>query len=132
MATKTLHCSVITPERQVYEGEADMAVIPAHDGEVGIMPGRAPLLSMLGAGEMRVYTGDRHERWFVNAGFAQVIANRLIVLTQEAVPSAELDVADAERRLAEAHGMPAVDEVGTRRKAEAENAARARIRLARR
>lgn len=130
MATQSLHCSVITPERRVYEGDVDMVTIPAHDGEIGILVDRAPLLCKLGAGEMRVSGGDGNQSWFINAGFAQVIDNTVIVLTQEAIPASELTRAEAERSLAEAREIRVTDDISARRRAEAEASARARLRLA--
>ena len=130
MATKALHCSVITPEQQVYEGDVDMVAIPAHDGEIGILVDRAPLLCKLGAGQMRVSGRGSDRSWFINAGFAQVIDNNVIVLTQEAIPTSELTRAEAEKRLAEAREIQTTDDISARRRAEAEASARAQLRLA--
>lgn len=130
MATKALHCSVITPEQQVYEGDVDMVVIPAHDGEIGILVDRAPLLCKLGAGQMRVRHGTDEQRWFIDTGFAQVIDNTVIVLTQEAIPTSDLTRAEAEKRLAEAREIQATDDISARRREQAESSARAQMRLA--
>ena len=54
----SFHCSVVTPERVVLETEARFVALPAHDGEVGILPGRAPLLVALGVGRLRVQSAD--------------------------------------------------------------------------
>jgi len=130
MATKALHCSVITPEQSVYEGDVDLVVIPAHDGEIGILVDRAPLLCKLGAGQMRVRHGTDERRWFIDTGFAQVIDNTVIVLTQEAIPQKELSVAEAMERLNEARQIEVTDDISARRRAQAEAGARAQMRLA--
>ncbi len=130
MAEKTLQCSVITPEAQAFEGEVDSVVLPAHDGEIGILFNRAPLLCRLGAGSLRARHGMEEMTWFIDGGFAQVIDNRVTVLTKTAVPSEEINRADAEARLAEALEMPATDEITSRRKAQAVACARAQLRMA--
>jgi F0F1-type ATP synthase epsilon subunit len=56
--TKTFRCSVVTPERVVLEAEARFAALPAHDGEIGILRDRAPLLVKLDVGRLRIETAD--------------------------------------------------------------------------
>lgn len=129
--SNSLHCSVITPEQQVYEGDVESVVIPAHDGEIGILDKRAPLLCRLGAGEMRVRIGTTQQSWFINAGFAQVVENRVIVLTQQAIPREKLDRTQAAAALTAAQALKVTDDISARRKQQAETAARAQIRLAR-
>lgn len=127
-----LTCSVITPEAQVFDGPADAVVIPAHDGEIGILPQRAPLLAKLGAGLMRLTTpGGGHENWFIDGGFAQVVDNRVIVLTQRALRPEQIDRGRAVQQLDAARAMPAHDDVALKRKATAEASARAQLRIAR-
>jgi F-type H+-transporting ATPase subunit epsilon len=130
MATKVLHCSVITPEKPIYEGDVDMVAIPAHDGEIGILVDRAPLLCKLGAGEMRISGQGNDRNWFINGGFAQVIDNKVIVLTQEAIDRQDLSVAEANELLDEARKMQVTDDITARRRTEAEASARAQLRLA--
>ena len=70
MATgNTFHCSVITPERAVLEADATFVAFPAHDGEVGILPNRAPLLFKMGAGELRVESPQGNQVLFVDGGY---------------------------------------------------------------
>jgi F-type H+-transporting ATPase subunit epsilon len=102
----TFHCSVITPERAVLEADATFVAFPAHDGEVGILKHRAPLLYKLGAGELRVESPDGNERLFVAGGFAQMVEDRLTILTEQAKRPEEIDRAAAQRALAEARTMP--------------------------
>jgi len=130
MANQAFQCTVITPEASVFEGEVEFAVIPAHDGEIGILRNRAPLLCRLGAGQMRVRIEGVEERWFVDAGFAQVLDNKVVVLTQKALRPDQIDRSKAEALLAEAHAMEVVDEISERRKTQAEASARAQLRMA--
>lgn len=82
MATDRLTVSVISPERTIFEGEADMVVAPAWDGEVGILRGHAPMMVLLGEGDLRVRRGNVEERFFVGGGFLQVVENVVTVLSE--------------------------------------------------
>ncbi|HEY3571332.1 MAG TPA: ATP synthase F1 subunit epsilon [Thermoanaerobaculia bacterium] len=104
--TDTFHCSVITPERAVLETDATSVVFPAHDGEIGILPGRAPLLYRMGAGELRVESPQGNQVLFVDGGFAQMVENRLTLLTEAARKIEEIDPAAVEKQFTEAHSMP--------------------------
>ncbi len=91
MATRTtIDFVVVTPERQVLEETAEALVIPAHDGELGVLPQRAPLMCELGVGQMRYQKGGRTHRLFIDGGFAQVHDNRVIVLTAAAARPEEI------------------------------------------
>jgi len=76
--------SVISPEKTVYEGEADSVVVPAWDGQLGIMKGHAPMLVLLGEGEMRVKEGASEERFHISGGFLQVVNDVVTVLSERA------------------------------------------------
>ena len=106
--TDTFHCSVITPERAVLEADATFVAFPAHDGEVGILKDRAPLLYKMGIGVLRVETPEGNHVFFVDGGFAQMVENRLTLLTDQAKRVEEIDRAAAQRALAEAREMPMV------------------------
>jgi F-type H+-transporting ATPase subunit epsilon len=126
----TFHCSVITPERAVLETEATFVAFPAHDGEVGILPGRAPLLFKMGIGELRVESPDGNHNYFVDGGFAQMVENRLTLLTEQAKTIEEIDPAAAERALAEAREMPMVSETEFAARQRAVRRAETQIHLA--
>src|SRR5438477_1978506 len=95
----TLQCVVVTPERALVDEPADFVVLPMYDGELGVLPGRAPLIGRLGFGELRVRRGGETQRFYVDGGFAQVRANVVTVLTGKAVPAAELSAGAAEQAL---------------------------------
>ena len=130
MAAAPFTCSVITPEARVFDGPADFGTIPAHDGEIGILRDRAPLLARLGAGRLVVRRGDEERTWFIDGGFAQVLDNKVIVLTSKAIEPAKIDRGTAARDLEAARSISAVDEVALRRKERLQESARARLRLA--
>jgi F-type H+-transporting ATPase subunit epsilon len=79
-----LKVAIISPESTIYEGEADMVVAPAWDGEVGVLRGHAPMLVLLGAGEMRISSGTAVQRFQVQGGFMQVADDVVTVLSESA------------------------------------------------
>ena len=98
--TEKVPFELVTPERVVFAEEADMVVVPGGDGDFGVLPGHAPLLSTVRPGTVEVYEGDRvTTRIFVSGGFAEVADGRCTVLADEAVPASEIDRADADERL---------------------------------
>ena len=84
MAADRLKVAIISPEKTVYEGEADMVVAPAWDGEVGVLRGHAPMLVLLGAGDMRITSGGNEQRFRVEGGFMQVADDVVTVLSESA------------------------------------------------
>ncbi len=125
----TFHVSVITPERAVLESEATFAAVPAHDGELGILHNRAPLLYRLGAGLLRLDTPSGKRALFVAGGFAQMVENRLTILTEVAREVDQLDRAAAERQLAEAQAMKGTTDAEFNSRQRALASARAQLRL---
>ena len=131
MPGANLRCTIINPEGQVYDGEVDFVAVPAHDGEIGILRDRAPLVCQLGVGALRLRTGTVEETWFVNAGFAEVLGNHVVVLTQEALRPEEIDRDEERALLNAAQRMRTRDDASARRKDRALAGARARLRMAR-
>ena len=80
----TLTVAVISPEKTVFQGTADMVVAPAWDGEVGVMRGHAPMLVLLGAGDVRVKTGGSEQKFNIGGGFMQVVDNVVTILSEQA------------------------------------------------
>ena len=79
-----LKVSVISPERTVYEGEADQVIVPAWDGQLGVLRGHAPMLVLLGEGELRITSGGADERFQIRGGFLQVADDVVTVLSEQA------------------------------------------------
>jgi F-type H+-transporting ATPase subunit epsilon len=88
--TKTLQCVVVTPERTVVDEPADFVAVPLYDGELGVLPKRAPLIGKLGCGELRIRHGNKSERVFVDGGFAQVRDDVVTILTARAMRAADI------------------------------------------
>jgi F-type H+-transporting ATPase subunit epsilon len=126
----TFHCSVVTPERAVLETEATFVALPAYDGELGVLHHRAPLLAKLGAGTLRVEGPNGTLQYFVAGGFAQMVGDRLTILTEECRPVADVDRATAERDLQAALALPGVGEVAQANRERALTRARAEKRVA--
>ncbi|MCA8959721.1 MAG: ATP synthase F1 subunit epsilon [Planctomycetes bacterium] len=80
----TLICDVLTPEGPIYSGPADMVVAPAADGEIGILPRHAPLITALGKGTLKLKTGGTTTKWIVEGGFLEVLENKVSVLAEKA------------------------------------------------
>ena len=125
----TFHCSVITPERAVLETEATFVAFPAHDGEVGILRDRAPLLYRMGIGELRVESPEGNHTLFVAGGFAQMVDNRLTLLTEQARRIDEIDAAAIERALEEARAMPMVSDAAFAARQKAVKSAEVQMHL---
>jgi len=77
-----LTVSVISPEAVLFQGTTDSVVAPAFDGEVGILTGHAPMVTLLGAGELRL--GNAAQRFRVEGGFLQVVDNTVRIVTEHA------------------------------------------------
>lgn len=88
---------MITPERVAYDGRVDSVVATAYDGEFGILPGHAPMMVVLGIGELRLRKADRFEWYAIGAGFLHVLDDVVTVLTPFAEAAREVDVEEARR-----------------------------------
>jgi F-type H+-transporting ATPase subunit epsilon len=129
-AGKTFRCQVVTPEKVVVDKPATFVALPAFDGELGVLAGRAPVIAKLGSGELRVESPEGDERLFVSGGFAQMNGETLTLLTEEAKAPAALDKAAAQAELASALARKPTDEIGFASKDRAMASARAKLHLA--
>jgi F-type H+-transporting ATPase subunit epsilon len=98
MALK-INCTVLTPDRILYDGKVDFAVVQAYDGERGFLFNHIPLMSELGYGMVRLYTGDQIEYLHVEGGLVEIRNNELIVLAENAMKKAELSADDLKKTL---------------------------------
>src|SRR2546421_4180449 len=97
MATRnTLHVEVVTAERELYNGEADIVSAPGSEGRLGILPRHAALLTMLKPGELNIKLNGAEEPIFVSGGFLEVSNNSVTVLADTAEHAEEIDQARAE------------------------------------
>jgi F-type H+-transporting ATPase subunit epsilon len=94
---------IVSPERLLLARPVDMVVIPASEGDMGVLEGHTPMIVMLRGGTIDLYENDRvTDRLFVDGGFAEVTPERCTVLANKVIPLAEVNKADAQRLLAEA------------------------------
>jgi F-type H+-transporting ATPase subunit epsilon len=108
-------CVIVTPEQQVLDERVSQVILPAHDGEVGILTGRAALLVKLGVGALRldIAAGGAQKRTlFVDGGIAQMRDNQLTVLTSQAIAADEIDAETARAEYNEAAARRVTDEAG--------------------
>ena len=126
----TFHCSVITPEKAVLECDANFAAFPAHDGEIGILPKRAPLVCKLGIGTMRIESDDKKHVMIIDGGFAQVVNNKLSILTEHVYNIDELNASDAQKALEQARELKITDEQSYIYRTNAIQRAKSQLKLA--
>jgi len=119
MASGNLNCVIVTPERTLLDATVDFVALPLYDGELGVLPGRAPLIGKLGPGELRIKRGNTVERMFVDGGFAQIRSNVVTVLTPRALKIEEIDQQAASQLL----------QTPPRNEAQAKAQQRARVQL---
>lgn len=131
-AHTTMHVEVVTAERELYSGEADMVIAPGSEGELGILPRHAALLTTLKVGQLLIRLGGAEEPLFVSGGFLEVSNNSVTVLAETAERAEEIDQARAEaaRRRAQEHLQQAQSDVERAELVGALERAVARLRVA--
>ena len=93
---------IVTPEKLVVKDSAEEAQIPATTGYIGVLPGHAPLITELGAGEISYRSGGQVHRFATAWGFAEVLPDRVTVLAETVEPAEEIDITRAQQDLAKA------------------------------
>jgi F-type H+-transporting ATPase subunit epsilon len=107
----SFQCTVVTPEQQVMDETVTQAIVPAHDGQLGVLTNRAPILMKLGVGPLRLdLPGGTRRVFFVEGGIAQMNNNRLTILTDDAIPASEIDAETARAEYAEAAARVPTDD----------------------
>jgi F-type H+-transporting ATPase subunit epsilon len=119
MAGQSLRLVLVTPEVTLLDEPVAALRFPLLDGQIGILPGRAPMIGRLGYGELKVTgIGGDYASYFVDGGFVQVKAEAVTILTDRALRRDEIDASEASSELQEAFARVA--------KTDAEAAARTR------
>ncbi|MFN3463450.1 MAG: F0F1 ATP synthase subunit epsilon [Terricaulis sp.] len=98
MADK-LNFALVSPERELFNGDVDHVVVPGAEGEFGVLPNHAPVMSVIKPGALRVINDGAERRIFVNGGFADVTPEGLTVLAEEAIDLADIAPAELEQDL---------------------------------
>jgi F-type H+-transporting ATPase subunit epsilon len=98
-----VNLEIVSPERLLLSRPVDMVVIPASEGDMGVLEGHAPVIVILRGGVIALYEGDRiTDQMYVAGGFAEVTPERCTVLANEVMAPGDLSREEGERRLAEA------------------------------
>src|SRR5690349_3063840 len=108
-----LTVEIVTPEKRILSAQVDEAIVPGSEGLFGVRPGHTPFLSLVDPGTLTLKDGAKTQTFFVAGGFAEVSADKVIVLADQAEEASGIDVAAARKRYEEAHarlkGMTSAD-----------------------
>jgi len=108
---KAFTCSLVTPDAAVFEKQVMYVDLPAHDGQVGIAPGRAPLLTKLGLGPLRLELEDGGQTtYLIDGGFAQMQDGVLSLISEGAELASELSAEQAKAAMEAAEQLPNLSE----------------------
>ncbi|MBI40525.1 MAG: ATP synthase F1 subunit epsilon [Leptospiraceae bacterium] len=91
--------SIVSPAREVYQGPAQSAILPAKDGSMGVQPNHAPMIALLGSGIIRFQTETGSESYFLSGGFLEIKSNRVTVLADEIQKPEEISLEDSQKEL---------------------------------
>jgi F-type H+-transporting ATPase subunit epsilon len=104
--TNALHIRLVTPDRVLVDQTADAVELPSATGYMEVLYGAAPLLAVLGAGEVRVHGGSAGEqRYSVARGFVEVLPERVTILAESALKPGEIDTAAVRHELDRGHKL---------------------------
>jgi len=112
LAKKSFRCKLVTPTAALVDDQVKYASVPAWDGMMGVLPGRAPILAKLGTGELRLDFADSDKgeggtrSFLVEDGFLKMSGDELTILAEMAVPAESLTLAEAEAELRAAQAAP--------------------------
>jgi F-type H+-transporting ATPase subunit epsilon len=98
----TLLLEIVTPERLAYSDQVDSVNVPGSEGELGILPHHAPLVAMLGVGELRIRKAGAEESFAIAGGFVQVRPDKVVVMAEMADMASEIDLERAHEARKEA------------------------------
>lgn len=103
MAEEKVQFELVSPEELLVEDAVEMVVIPGEEGDFGVLPRHAPMLSTVRPGVIAIYENNAvRDRIFIAGGFAEVTPERCTVLAEMALPVSDIDRADAEQKLNDA------------------------------
>ena len=130
----TIRLEIVAAEREVYSEDVNVVVAPGIDGELGILPRHAPLLTVLKPGELRVIKDGEETYISVSGGFMEVLGNKVTILADTAERADEIDVQRAEEalKLAEERAASAPAEMDLERALASIRRSQARLKVARR
>ena len=98
---RLLDCTILTPEKLIYEGEAGFAVVQAYNGEMGFLYDHSPLISMLGIGEVRLRNPKTTDYFVIEGGIVKKKNNKLVILAEKAFKQSDLNAAELQEKIKE-------------------------------
>lgn len=119
IAATELRLVLVTPETTLLDQPVRAIRFPLYDGQMGVLPGRAPLVGRLGVGPLKVDTAGGSSSYFIAGGFVQIKGTVVTLLTNKAIPVEKIDVAKAEADYQAAMALVPTDEAGFAAKDEA-------------
>ena len=96
-----LNIEIITPKEKILTSEAVEVILPTESGETGILKGHIPMITHLNAGALTIINKDKQEEFAVKGGYAQLKADKISVLTDDALAFKSLDIATIDSQIAE-------------------------------
>ncbi len=130
MASRTQQLSVVTPSKLLYEGEVTAVQIPLHDGLVGVLPGHAPLIGLLGFGPLTLTDSVGRRMFAIDGGFVEITPKRVTVLANSGQALEDVDLEKAQREFDEAMALHAHGDDAVRDRLDRIAAARTRLKYA--
>ncbi|MCH8108806.1 MAG: F0F1 ATP synthase subunit epsilon [Chloroflexi bacterium] len=129
-----IRLEIVTAERQVYSEDVDIVIAPGIEGELGILPRHAPLLTVLKPGEIRVRKDGQESSIAVSGGFLEVIGNKVTILADTAEHAEEINIERAEEALKRAQERIAASpaDMDLERALASVRTSQARLKVARR
>ena len=121
---------VVTPEKPLLDEPVQSLRFPLYDGQIGILPGRAPLVGRLGYGELLMTTAEGSKSYYIDGGFVQINGPVVSLLTHSAVPANEVDAEKAQELLKSTEDMPTLTDTEYAAKLREQERARKQLDVA--
>ncbi|HZC36020.1 MAG TPA: ATP synthase F1 subunit epsilon [Chthoniobacterales bacterium] len=118
----TLRLEIVTPEGRAYQDDVDMVILPGSEGELGIYPAHAPLMTQLAPGELRILKDGKQTELVVGSGFAEITQVRVSVITDSALEDQSIDEKSTEEAIQRAEAALKDKNLASEEAAEAEAA----------
>ncbi len=126
-----LRLVLVTPEKTLLDEPVDGLQFPLFDGQIGILPARAPMVGRLGFGELTIRTRSGETRYYIDGGFSQIKDNVVSLLTNDATPISTLDVPTLQKELDEVSKRIPTTDIDFSEKAARQDRLRKMLALAR-
>ena len=130
-SASNLRFVLVTPEKTLFDEPVEALRFPLFDGQIGILPSRAPMVGRLGYGELKITSSGGEQSYFIDGGFAQVKGAVVTILTNRALTRDEIDVEEAEQLLEQSQSQVATNDVQIANRDRDQERARRMLSIAR-